>query len=75
MLILQGERDYQVPMEEFELWKDSLGNNNNATFKSYDGLNHLMIYGTGTPSPQEYSAPGKVDERVIEDIASWVLER
>jgi fermentation-respiration switch protein FrsA (DUF1100 family) len=75
LLILQGERDYQVPMEEFELWKDSLGNNNNATFKSYDGLNHLMIYGTGTPSPQEYSAPGKVDERVIEDIASWVLER
>ncbi|HOQ75517.1 MAG TPA: alpha/beta fold hydrolase [Thermoclostridium sp.] len=75
LLFLQGERDYQVTMEEFELWKEALGNRSNATFKSYDGLNHLMIYGSGTPGPQEYNTPGKVDERVIEDIASWILER
>jgi len=75
LLILQGERDYQVTMEEFELWKAALANKGNAVLKSYDGLNHLMIYGTGTPGPQEYNAPGKVDDRVIEDIASWILER
>lgn len=74
VLILQGERDYQVTMDEFRTWKDALSENDNVTFKSYDGLNHLMIYGTGKPGPQEYNSPGKVDERVIEDMASWVLE-
>jgi fermentation-respiration switch protein FrsA (DUF1100 family) len=73
LLVLQGERDYQVTMEEFELWKDSLGQKSNVTFKSYKGLNHLMIHGEGTPDPQEYNIPGKVDDQVIEDIASWVL--
>ena len=33
-----------------------------------------MIYGTGT-KPPGIQRSGKVDERVIEDIASWVLER
>ena len=73
LLILQGERDYQVTMEDFEQWKDALKDKDNVTFKSYDGLNHLMIYGTETPSPQDYNTPGKVEDRVIEDIASWIL--
>lgn len=75
LLLLQGERDYQVTMEEFALWKEALGQKSDVVFKSYDGLNHLMLYGTGTPNPQEYNSPGKVDDRVIEDIASWILER
>jgi len=73
LLILQGERDYQVTMEDFEQWKDALEDKDNVTFKSYEGLNHLMIYGTDTPGPQDYNTPGKVDDRVLEDIASWIL--
>lgn len=75
LLILQGERDYQVTMDEFESWKKALSGNSNATFRSYDGLNHLMIFGSGDPGPQEYNVAGNVDDRVIDDIASWVLER
>lgn len=72
VLILQGSRDYQVPVREYELWKNSLKNNENVSFKIYDGLNHLFIKGEGVPNPGEYSIPGKVDETVISDIGSWM---
>lgn len=74
MLILQGERDYQVPVTEFEQWKNKYEDNANYTFKLYDGLTHLMIYGEGDPTPQEYETAGKVDQRVIDDIADFVTK-
>ena len=45
MLILQGERDYQVTMEDFGLWRLGLLRNKNAFFKSYPKLNHLLQEG------------------------------
>lgn len=73
LFVLQGERDYQVTMDEFMLWKDALEGLNNVTLKSYEGLNHLYIYGEKKSEPSEYNQPGAVDGRVIEDIADWIL--
>ena len=73
VLILQGERDYQVTMADFALWKTALGSKPNVTFRTYPGLNHLFIAGEGTSSPAEYSAAGHVAQAVIDDIAAWVL--
>lgn len=72
MLILQGERDYQVTMEDFKRWNTVLAGKGNVTFKSYPGLNHLFIAGTNRSTPLEYEQPGHVDVRVVEDIASWI---
>jgi hypothetical protein len=72
MLILQGERDYQVTMKDFALWQAALAGHRNVTFHSYPKLNHLFIAGEGKPSPDEYRKPGHVDEQVILDIAHWV---
>jgi uncharacterized protein len=72
MLILQGERDYQVTMEEFKRWNTALAGKSNVTLKSYPGLNHLFITGTNRSTPLEYEQPGHVDEHVIDDIASWI---
>ena len=72
MLILQGERDYQVTMEDFKKWNAALGGRSNVTLKSYPGLNHLFIAGTSRSTPLEYDQLGHVDERVIDDIASWI---
>ena len=52
MLILQGERDYQVTLEEFAKWKAALGSRRDVTFRSYAALNHLFIAGTGPASPR-----------------------
>jgi dienelactone hydrolase len=73
MLILQGERDYQVTPEEFARWTAALGSRPDVTFHSYPALNHLFIAGTGPSLPAEYQVPGHVAEEVVRDIATWIL--
>jgi dienelactone hydrolase len=73
MLILQGERDYQVTVEEFSRWKAALGSRRDVTLRSYPALNHLFIAGTGPSLPAEYQVPGHVAEEVIRDIATWIV--
>ena len=75
LLILQGERDYQVTMDEFARWKEALGQRPDVELRSYPALNHLFISGTGRSLPSEYSVPGYVDEAVIRDIAAWITRR
>ncbi len=72
--ILQGERDYQVTMQDFQGWKDALSSNANVQMKTYPDLNHLFITGTGKSTPTEYNVPGNVSQSVIEDIAGWIKQ-
>jgi uncharacterized protein len=72
LLILHGERDYQVTMKDFERWKAALATKKNVSFKLYPSLNHLFISGTGRSTPSEYAQAGHVDEQVIADIAAWI---
>jgi dienelactone hydrolase len=72
MLILQGERDYQVTMDDFRLWKKTLASRKNVTFTSYPRLNHLFMDGEGKARPAEYEKTGHVAREVIDDIAQWV---
>jgi fermentation-respiration switch protein FrsA (DUF1100 family) len=72
MLILQGERDYQITMADFALWKKTLAGRPNTELKSYPKLNHLFIEGEGKSIPAEYDKEGHVAREVIEDVAWWV---
>jgi dienelactone hydrolase len=75
MLVLQGERDFQVTMEDFGLWKTGLAGAKDITFHSYAALNDLFIAGEGPPSPLEYRKAANVAPEVIEDIAVWIAAR
>jgi dienelactone hydrolase len=72
LLILQGERDYQVTMTDFALWKAAVGGAKGVVMKSYPALNHLFVAGEGKSLPAEYSKPGHVALAVIDDIAKFV---
>jgi hypothetical protein len=72
LLILQGERDYQVSMADFYGWKKELGGRANVVLKSYPALNHLFAPGEGRSKPAEYEKPGHVASEVVEDIAAFV---
>jgi dienelactone hydrolase len=73
ILVLQGERDYQVlKTEDFEGWKTALKHKTNATFKLFPKLNHLFIAGEGKSTPQEYMVEGHVEKDVIDSIAQWI---
>ena len=72
MLILQGERDYQVTMEDFRRWREGLRDKPGVTYKSYPTLNHLFIAGRGKSVPAEYNIAGTVSSEVLDDIATWI---
>lgn len=73
MLVLQGERDYQVTMVDFQGWQDALAGRENVTYVAYPALDHHFVAGEGLSTPDDYNHPGNVDEAVIIDIAHWVL--
>jgi fermentation-respiration switch protein FrsA (DUF1100 family) len=72
MLILQGERDYQVTMADFGMWKTAVGSAKGVVMMSYPALNHLFVAGEGKSLPGEYAKPGHVAPQVVEDIAKFV---
>lgn len=72
VLVLQGMRDYQVTMEDYNRWYDAFNTKENWHFRTYDTLNHLMMPGEGVPSPEEYFIKSSVDQQVIEDISTWI---
>jgi hypothetical protein len=73
MLILQGERDFQVTMKDFAAWKAGLQGMPGVTLKSYPALDHLLVEGAGKSAPADYRKPGQhVSQAVVDDVAKWV---
>jgi dienelactone hydrolase len=72
ILVLQGERDYQVRDADFQAWKKALGAKPSVQFRQYSDLNHLFETGKGMATPEEYDNAGHVAEPVISDIVAWV---
>ena len=75
ILILQGERDYQVTMTDFNLWKHVLNTNPKNKFISYPTLNHPFMSGQGKSTAEEYDKPNNVFEQVILDMATWIKSK
>lgn len=78
MLILQGDRDFQVKAEEdFQGYKRLLEGRPNVSFKLYEGLNHAFVpalYNSIGKAKQEYGVERHIGEEVIADIAGWILQ-
>jgi dienelactone hydrolase len=75
LLVLQGGRDYQSTMNDFEGWKKALADRKGTTLKAYPKLNHAFAEGEGKAKPAEYEKEGHVAKEVIEDIAAWVKKQ
>ncbi len=75
LLFLQGARDYQVSLTDFDLWKKALEDHPSAdaTFYLYDNLNHLFMTGTGKSTPAEYQQKGTLETKVGDTIADFVF--
>ena len=72
VLLLQGEEDYQVTMEDFGIWNDAFGKRENWQLISYPGLTHVFMTGKKAEGSAAYAGNGKVQENVILDIASFI---
>lgn len=72
VLLLQGEEDYQVTMEDFGIWKESFGEKENWQMISYPGLTHAFVPGEKTEGAAVYARDRKVQGQVILDIAAFI---
>ena len=75
LLILQGERDYQVTKKDFARWLHPFIIEDRVTLRSFPLLNHFFM-DSGDPArlsvPQDYEIPAFVDWAVIETIIRWI---
>lgn len=67
-----GGRDYQVNPIQMRLYENA--GINNSKYYFFPDLNHLFIYGSGTPGPEEYEEPGHFDREVLLNILQWINE-
>ncbi len=75
LLILQGERDYNVTMDAFRDWQHTLAKRADVSFKSYPKLDHLFLEGTGPASDADYARPRNIPKYVVDDIAAWIKKQ
>ena len=74
VLLLQGEEDYQVTMEDFGIWKEKLDKKENWQMISYPGLTHVFTTGLKTEGAEVYTRADRMDAQVIRDIADFVIQ-
>lgn len=72
ILILQGEKDCQVSMKDFEIWNGVLRGKGNSTLKTFPNLNHLFMYVEGKSTGEEYQRAGHIDEEVLKTLIEWI---
>lgn len=72
IMIMQGERDYQVSIKDYNIWKSELADMKNVEFKLYPKLNHLFMEGDGKSKPEEYFLKGHIPEYVIDDLVNFI---
>ena len=77
MLILQGEKDFQVKADkDFEGYRELLRDRENVTFRLYEGLNHAFVPALSdniAKAKEEYRVERHIGEAVIGDIADWIV--
>jgi pimeloyl-ACP methyl ester carboxylesterase len=77
ILVLQGDQDTQVRKDlDFELLRTRAGDSGGrVTYRSFAGLNHLLMKVEHESTGAEYAFPGHVDPMVITAIADWIDRR
>ena len=78
VLIMQGERDFQVlASDDYKRFQELLSGRDNVRFRLYPGLNHIFVnalYDDILKVSKEYGTERHIGEDVIDDIAAFFLE-
>ena len=76
MLIMQGEKDFQVKAAvDFALYKDLLRQRENVTFRLYPGLNHCFVparFDSIADAKKEFTPERHMGPQVLDDLADWI---
>ncbi|WP_010274753.1 alpha/beta hydrolase family protein [Paenibacillus senegalensis] len=72
LLIMQGENDIQVHIDQLDGWKEALANRQDVEYLQYPNMNHFLVEVDQPSTGMEYEVPGNVSPQLINDLADWV---
>jgi len=75
VLILQGDKDYQVTVaDDLAIWEKALKNSGKTNYRivRFPTHNHAFVSIKGESTSAEYFIPAHVDPKVIDTIAQWI---
>lgn len=72
ILVIQGENDFQVSVQDYNIWNSELSKNPNVTLKLYSDLNHLLSSQVEKGAVRQYQNASSVSESLIIDIVAWI---
>jgi hypothetical protein len=75
IFIIQGGNDFQVGTQDFNLWIAGLKGKKKVDSKLYPMLNHLFSFSSEKGNISQYQEPLHVDQPVIDDLVSWILDK
>lgn len=75
VLVLQGEKDFQVSMIDFNLWKQALQGNKRASAIAFPTLGHLFVEAGKTNTVADYDLPQHVPLEVVDTLSNWILKK
>jgi len=72
VLVVLGERDYQVTRKDFEAYQTCTSGLKNFEYKLLPGLNHCFVFGKGASIPSEYTKQDHVSASFIQELSGFV---
>jgi len=75
VLILQGDKDYQVTTkDDLPIWEKALKGSGKANYRivRFPSHNHAFVKIEGESTGNEYAIPAHVDPKVMDAISSWI---
>ncbi|MCG9880309.1 MAG: alpha/beta hydrolase [Bacteroidia bacterium] len=76
-LLIQGEKDYQVPTSELLKWQKAFYTIKHAevSYITLENINHIGAEELGKMSPASYEKPGNVSPLLINEVANFVRRK
>lgn len=75
IFVIQGGNDFQVSTTDLKIWQEGLKGKKNVDTKLYPMLNHLLAFVPEKGDNNQYLKLINVDQPLIEDLASWILQK
>lgn len=74
VMVIHGGRDAHLSERDVGLWKNGLKARPFARVLFYPDLDHLLIRRQGPGGVEAYASAGHVDERVVDDITTFIRD-
>ena len=63
---------HQIPPAGLTPWRTALAAHAGVTIDTYPPMDHLLLDGSGPPTPADYSVPSHVEAQLVADLAAWI---